>query len=278
MLRGAWGHALRQSSCITKQASCKGCPVRPNCAYSVTFEPAPPSDEIAHASSTSSAAAYILSPPSIGVKNLLAGELIEFGLTLIGPAIEYLTTIEDSFRQAMGFFQAPNFLPGSLRLRKVIAAPVSDAWPSISTDGSNRVDGQNNHYDLKFLTPLRLQRKGKIVRDVRHLFARDIVIAAVKRVAQIRETVLRQSCADIDFQSLAKLSEAVAISGDMQWHELSRFSNRQRHDIPLGGLLGTIKLKGDLHPFLPYLRSAEVLHLGKETSFGLGSFQFSSKP
>ena len=38
----------------------------------------------------------------------------------------------------------------------------------------------------------------------------------------------------------------------------------------LGGLQGEIKYKGNLAIFMPFLMVAKDLHLGKQTSFGLG--------
>jgi len=35
-------------------------------------------------------------------------------------------------------------------------------------------------------------------------------------------------------------------------------------------LLGRFDLKGDLTPFVPLLRAAEILHVGKGATFGLG--------
>ena len=42
MLRGAFGHALRQLACMTKQKECDGCPLIANCPYIGIFAPVPP--------------------------------------------------------------------------------------------------------------------------------------------------------------------------------------------------------------------------------------------
>ena len=53
----------------------------------------------------------------------------------------------------------------------------------------------------------------------------------------------------------------------------------QRHSVegdtrhPLHGVLGELLLAGPLLPFLPFLRLAEQVHVGKSTSFGLGRIQ-----
>jgi len=40
--------------------------------------------------------------------------------------------------------------------------------------------------------------------------------------------------------------------------------------MKLGGIVGHIVLEGDLEPFTALLRTAEVVHLGKGATFGLG--------
>jgi hypothetical protein len=40
----------------------------------------------------------------------------------------------------------------------------------------------------------------------------------------------------------------------------------------LGGIVGEITYTGNLEPFIPLLRAGEILHAGKNTSFGLGRY------
>jgi len=45
--------------------------------------------------------------------------------------------------------------------------------------------------------------------------------------------------------------------------------------MSMGGFIGSLELAGDLSPFSPLLRMAEVLHVGKGATFGLGKFVLS---
>ncbi len=65
-------------------------------------------------------------------------------------------------------------------------------------------------------------------------------------------------------------SQVKVTASGLRWQELQRYSNRQQRTIDLDGFVGTLEIEGDLAPFGPLLRTAEVLHLGKETTFGLG--------
>ncbi len=43
--------------------------------------------------------------------------------------------------------------------------------------------------------------------------------------------------------------------------------------MKLGGVVGTMRYRGELAPFLPYLKAGELLHVGSGTSFGLGQMR-----
>ncbi|MEF8709297.1 MAG: hypothetical protein V5B38_10650 [Candidatus Accumulibacter propinquus] len=45
MLRGAFGHALRQLACMTRQKECAGCPLIASCPYPAIFAP-PAADHV----------------------------------------------------------------------------------------------------------------------------------------------------------------------------------------------------------------------------------------
>jgi len=44
----------------------------------------------------------------------------------------------------------------------------------------------------------------------------------------------------------------------------------------MGGLVGEMTFEGDCSPFLGLLRLAEVIHIGKATSFGFGRIRVST--
>jgi hypothetical protein len=57
-----------------------------------------------------------------------------------------------------------------------------------------------------------------------------------------------------------------------------RYSHRQKKDITLNGIAGEIHF-ADIHPtLLPFLQSAEVVQVGKGTSWGLGTLTLDADP
>jgi hypothetical protein len=46
--------------------------------------------------------------------------------------------------------------------------------------------------------------------------------------------------------------------------------------MKLGGLVGKLVFEGDLHPFTTLLRTAEIVHVGKGATFGVGKIAVES--
>ena len=42
----------------------------------------------------------------------------------------------------------------------------------------------------------------------------------------------------------------------------------------MGGMIGAVTYTGDVTEFLPLIRFCEKVHIGKQTTFGLGKFSF----
>jgi hypothetical protein len=68
-----------------------------------------------------------------------------------------------------------------------------------------------------------------------------------------------------------RLAEQVVMAREgLHWEEWERYSTRQETRMKLGGVLGTVCYTGPVGPFLPYLHVGEYIHVGKNTTFGLG--------
>jgi len=92
MLRGAFGHALRSISCITREKECTACPLRQDCPYTTLFEPIPPEHHPLQDFSRIPAP-YIIEPPEWGARVLHPGDTLTFHFTL--------NTLYDLFRNAV---------------------------------------------------------------------------------------------------------------------------------------------------------------------------------
>ncbi|MBZ0161049.1 MAG: CRISPR system precrRNA processing endoribonuclease RAMP protein Cas6 [bacterium] len=78
---------------------------------------------------------------------------------------------------------------------------------------------------------------------------------------------------NLDFKELiAQAQKIKADKTDLRWVDWTRYSNRQKRKIQMGGLIGQVTYSGPLAGFLPFLRLGELVHVGKGTVFGLGKY------
>ena len=100
MLRGAFGHALRQLACMTKQKECAGCPLLSTCPYPAIFAPPPPAQHALQKFSQIPVP-YIIEPPEWGARQIRKGESFAFHLVLVGRALRELPLIILAWRRAL---------------------------------------------------------------------------------------------------------------------------------------------------------------------------------
>ena len=89
MLRGAFGMALKKLACITKQKDCKTCPLYRSCPYTQIFETPVP----VNAENQQAVNPYIIQAPTMGERIIYSGETWNFGMTLVGKAIDQLPSV-----------------------------------------------------------------------------------------------------------------------------------------------------------------------------------------
>ena len=196
----------------------------------------------------------------LGARTMGSGDALSFHIVLIGPALTHQSIVMHALSAALGTVCGK---PDVLRCTgyQVIDAP---------TDSVQDIAG---NVTITFSTPFRVQRNGNPIRSGEQLTARNVMMSTVKRVAQVCETLLGTSTDDIPFRALADAASTVEMAHTLVWHDLARYSERQHHHIPVGGLIGSVHLRGELAPFAPYLHLCQWLHIGKESAFGLGQYR-----
>jgi len=280
-LRGAFGRALRQATCITGQDKCTGCLLRNSCAYGVVFDPAAPAQPL-HPSFRDGLPRYVVQPHSMGASTIASGKTQSFDLLLLPGTQAHHGLIEHTLRNAV---EKELFKPGLFKLlhTQVSQIPVpilaasettSDSAAPVRPAPSQVMRQATSQITLHWQTPLRLQHKGKPIFKPQGLDAPTLVRALLRRQLQWCQ-ISGQTAPDPQ----THLEAAHACKTDtrvMAWHDLQRFSSTQNEKLPLGGLVGKTTLMGPqnaLKTLLPLLQLAEQLHIGKETVMGLGRYQ-----
>ena len=275
MLRGAFGHALLALSPLPHTDG-KPCALHASCPYCQLFA-APPLPGHSLQKFSHMPQPYVVEPPTGGALRLQAGQQFGFGLVLIGKALGLLPTVLQAWQRALRTGLGPQHTRctlvaiydenGTQRLsdKREELSNLSTTLPPAPALGTQAT--------LHFCTPLRLQVQGKPVR-AGQLTARDLLIALARRHQLLCDVHLGAAAPQYDFKTLVEQVQAVALQAqDLHWFDWGRYSQRQKQEMQLGGLLGAVTLHGDLAPFAELLHFGQWLHVGKNASFGLGGYR-----
>lgn len=280
-LRGAWGSALRAASCMTRQPACEGCPLIATCPYAAIFETRPPRDGTPSLQDFSQVPKpYVIEPPAMGECDYRPGERLAFHIVLAGHALDQLPLVlwahVKAFRRGVGRGD------GTAEIVRVVhegqAETVILEGPEDSIlEHETAVPPALTFHDavtLRFHTPLRLQTNGRRA-TAEEYTARRLLMALVRRIALLCE-FHGPGRLDLDFSGLARLAESIESRKRLTWQDWTRYSSRQKQKMDLGGVVGEWTLAGDLSPFAPFLHLGQWLHVGKETTFGMGRYTLHS--
>jgi len=288
-LRGGLGHALRRIACALRRQDCMGCLLRDSCAYAFLFEVAQsPKHDVAtdNRPIVQRPHPYVLIPPDNETRTYQAGDSFSFRLILLGSAIQYLphlvfavqemgkTGLGKGNKNGDGCFQLGTVhqadtlifdgltLNSSLPPRELALAPTPAA--------------KITKIILTCQTPLRLKRDSQLQNGLPfHILIR----AALRRISSLESTYGGNGEPVIDYKGLVARAAAVATtSSSCRWTDIERYSSRQHTAMLMGGITGTITYQAeDLSEFIPLLRYCEIVHLGKQTSFGLGRIRIETE-
>jgi hypothetical protein len=72
---------------------------------------------------------------------------------------------------------------------------------------------------------------------------------------------------------LEAAQDVEAMDSALRWTEVERYSRRQHGPMTFGGWMGWVEYAADPAPWMPLLRAAPLLHVGKHTAFGFGEIR-----
>lgn len=273
-LRGALGNALKRVVCVQKRrATCEGCIVGDRCLYGWVFESIAREKELMGRHYLHYPHPYVLKPPLTDKREFQPGDRLEWGLVLLGRAVEYLPFFVLAFKE-MGE-------RGLGRGRgKAVLKEVRVGEALVYREGSEKVfqpppvsidTSSEGHSEvvLNFKTPTRIRRRRRLVIKPWFVPLATQLIERVALLSGLYGTAIRDSVPEL--YELAK--EIELVKDETRWFDWERYSFRQDTRMRLGGFVGKAYYKGRLDPFWPYLRIGEFVHVGKNASFGLGWYE-----
>ena len=307
--RGAFGKALRDTVCITRQPVCDGCALLNSCPYPQIFEkrPFPGAEKLIRYPRTPGP--YVLAPAIPGY-DFTGQASLQLGLTLFGSANRQLHNLVHALDRAgqrgltsrkirlqlkdVKFAQEPptevfrnmETSKSDSGEKLPLASAPANGWTEIYRPGKElsppspwapRIPEVPDFVRVRLLSPLRLRRDNRILGAEAIDFS-AFTSSLIRRISMLTY-FFSSTPLETDFAGLARLARKAEIGDrDLKWHELKRFSHRQHRQISMGGLVGEFELEtGKLRPFWPYLWLGQWIHVGRTCSMGLGRYVIEHK-
>lgn len=273
--RGALGHALKRTVCVTHLSQCRQCTLYHSCAYPYFYDTPPPPGAPKMRHYETAPHPFVLEPGEAG------GQTYTLGFTLIGQANRHLSLFIHALVQAAA---GPKGVAGNRLALLAIeqeTEPGSRHWEPIHRPGERLaalpavcpdVPDVPTACRIVLLTPLRVKREGRHVGPVGFRFA-DMFGHLLRRVSML-SAFHTDTPLEADFRALMERARQVQADIDLVWRDMTRYSHRQQAVMQLGGVLGHIDLTAaDLDPFWPYLWLGQWLHAGSGATMGLGRYR-----
>ena len=147
------------------------------------------------------------------------------------------------------------------------ACPVADAPLLPSVIGLDPDPGNVERVGVRFLTPTELKNAGGLAErpEFPILFTR-----LRDRLSTLRALYGAGPLA-IDFRAMGERANTIRlVRCNLAWEKVERKSGRTGQVHPLGGFLGEAAYEGDLAEFMPWLRAARWVGVGRQTVWGKG--------
>ena len=276
-LRGGMGEMLLRANCV-RDRECGKCDFESECIVRRTmysrYEITP------RFVTTNDSVGYILECENYE-KEFYEGSLLEFNLILFGRTIVYFNL----YMQA--FFALGNEGIGKNHSRFRIVSVTNTERQSLFLEGMiymeqyrvqtirdyvryriRQIRGNGCKNRLVFQTPLTLKYQGEFLEE----FHMEAIWNAVRRRIYMLECY--EGNADIIYN--VEYDETMLPDIVMQEHEritVRRYSSTQDRKMSLTGIKGYAALNMISEDVLPVLLAGELIHIGKNTSFGFGRYR-----
>ena len=284
--RGGFGHVFKKLACMQSGSPCETCQCPQVCAYGYVFETTPQEGEGGFMGRYDQIPRpYLLEIPLDRQTDFEPGALLTIRLRLFGKAIHYaplfVTTFRELGREGIGKGRLPYQLvhvesegadqyPVTIYQQGVeqVHAPLIMTGADIRNKSMQSDSSRMEKVTLFFETPLRIKWNGQYTSDPQfHVIFRNI-LRRVTSMLQFHHDEEPQG--EFIEEWIRRTEKILLIRQETRWVDYSRYSVRQDSKMKLGGIQGWAQYEGDLAEFLPWLRVAELLHLGKNTVFDLG--------
>lgn len=292
--RGVFGHALKKVVCVLKFQECPQCRLMSQCLYPLIFETPSVRKPPAGAKFSSVPHPFVIEPPLTDQTKFSEGEPFNFSLILFGSVNKHLPYFIYAFDQMgkIGIGKGVSSGRGRFSLKRVqykdmVIYDSSDATlhdlnslddiseSSFKIEKPEEINVPNSLTSVLRITviletPLRFKLDNRLSDDLPF----DVLVRLMLRRINSLLVSYGEGAPNLDYQGLIQKAKQIrVVHASLNWHDWRRYSNRQEQDMNFGGLIGSITYEGNFSEFLPLLRFSSLVHIGKQTTFGLGKMK-----
>ncbi len=287
LLRGGFGYAFQRATsacpptCWGHASTCNAALV---CPYREVFEPRRDPGEGPLHDLQDMPRAFVIEPPLNRQRTYAAGDPLEFGLVLIGTAINLLPNFLYGFAE-LGQTRLGRDLAKAELERADVLHPFQYTGVPVYTDATVHALTDPPTHNLAELpthaaalpadlrltlnTPLRVKARGAFIE---HFDLSAIVQAACWRLTTLIRFYGAHPWA-IDYRPIVDAARRVRVDrATTEWVDWERTSTRngELRSMKLGGMVGEATLRAVPPAVRTILLAASLVHVGKATVFGHG--------
>jgi hypothetical protein len=282
--RGVFGRALKNVVCALKKQECLDCLLKSKCIYSQTFETPSSAQESKDSRIASPPHPFVIEPPLTTETHFQNGDPFDFPLLLFGQSNDYLPYFIYAFEQMgkIGIGKRINGKRAHFILKDIKASgkQIYSHKKEILKKGTFCQNLSLHHTgktleDISLLkitveTPLRIKFENRLSAELPfHVLVR----AMLRRISSLFN-YYGEGEPELDYRELVSRAEDIRIiDSDLSWFDWRRYSSRQDQAMLMGGMIGSMTYEGKMGEYMPLIEFCSKVHLGKQTSFGLGKIK-----
>lgn len=295
--RGAFGHALRKTVCVTRLPACDPCLLLRSCPYPFLFESRTPPGAAKLTRYPRTPGPFVLDPADPRFDSEAENGALNLGVTLFGSANDHLPYVVHALDSAgrhgltarrvtlelrdvqvesrggeAGFGAGGGGADADRRGWTTIFEPGGPLSPVPARSPPPPPAAPPPVVRVRLLSPLRIKRRERFVGAADFDF-RAFMSALLRRVSMLTY-FFSDTPLETDFAGLLRAAESVPVARpELRWREWTRHSSRQNANLQMGGLVGRFELAAPrIEPFWPLLWLGQWTHAGKGGSMGLGRY------
>ena len=270
LFRSLLGKELRKMSCVFHGRKCVECGLREQCVYSRIFETPIPKENPFLTGRNKAPHPFVFDILSDYSKPTTQ---LRMRLNLFGEANKLLPYFYYALREAGKSGVLKSRIPYTIESLSYQGRELIQSDGNIDTDfepkqwniSENKNVPSESHFNMSIQSPLRLQVSRQIVTNphpseiLKSIYNRMKVLTELYGIPSENNVFLNESGFEI-------------IKQNFSWQNLKHYSARQKRVVTLGGVVGNGEFEAEMDPIMHNLfRAAELFHVGKNISFGLGN-------